>query len=159
MVLLHENEKEIFGDIPERVLDIVESVNRPSLRLAWDAANYVQVGVTPFTAAYELLKPHTVYIQVKDALLATGEVVPAGEGDGQMPRDGPGPAGRRLRRILLHGAASRLYQPVGRLLRSGPVRSRHQGFHRNPGHRRDQLRMTAPRAQGQVRRDRCRRDR
>jgi sugar phosphate isomerase/epimerase len=84
VVLLHENEKEIFGDIPERVLDIVESVNRPSLRLAWDAANYVQVGVTPFTEAYEMLKPHTVYIQVKDALLATGEVVPAGEGDGQI---------------------------------------------------------------------------
>lgn len=85
VVLLHENEKEIFGDIPERVLDIVESVNMPSLRLAWDAANYVQVGVTPFTAAYEMLKPYTVYIQVKDAILATGEVVPAGEGDGQVP--------------------------------------------------------------------------
>ena len=85
VVLLHENEKEIFGDVPERVLDIVESVNLPSLRLAWDAANYVQVGVTPFTAAYELLKPYTVYIQVKDAILATGEVVPAGQGDGQLP--------------------------------------------------------------------------
>ena len=85
VVLLHENEKEIFGDVPERVLDIVESVNMPSLRLAWDAANYVQVGVTPFTAAYELLKPYTVYIQIKDAILATGEVVPAGEGDGQVP--------------------------------------------------------------------------
>ena len=84
MVLLHENEKEIFGDIPERVLDIVESVNLPSLRLAWDAANYVQVGVSPFTSAYPILAPHTVYIQVKDALLATGEVVPAGDGDGQL---------------------------------------------------------------------------
>ena len=84
VVLLHENEKEIFGDVPERVLDIVESVDLPSLRLAWDAANYVQVGVTPFTAAYELLKPYTVYIQVKDAILATGEVVPAGQGDGQV---------------------------------------------------------------------------
>ena len=84
VVLLHENEKEIFGDIPERVLDIVESVNLPSLRLAWDAANYVQVGVTPFTSAYPILKPHTIYIQIKDAVLATGEVVPAGEGDGQI---------------------------------------------------------------------------
>ena len=50
VVLLHENEKEIFGDVPGRVLDIVQSVNLPSLKLAWDAANYVQVGVTPFTA-------------------------------------------------------------------------------------------------------------
>jgi sugar phosphate isomerase/epimerase len=83
-VLLHENEKEIFGDIPERVLDIVESVNLPSLKLAWDAANYVQVGVTPFTDAYPLLRPHTVYIQIKDAVMDTGEVVPAGQGDGQL---------------------------------------------------------------------------
>jgi len=84
VVLLHENEKEIFGDIPERVLDIVESVNLPSLKLAWDAANYVQVGVTPFTEAYQALRPHTVYIQIKDAVMATGEVVPAGDGDGQL---------------------------------------------------------------------------
>lgn len=84
VVLLHENEKEIFGDIPERVLDIVEAVNLPSLKLAWDAANYVQVGVQPFTRAFPIVRRHTVYIQIKDALLATGEVVPAGEGDGQL---------------------------------------------------------------------------
>lgn len=84
VVLLHENEKDIFGDTPERVLDIVESVNLPSLKLAWDAANYVQVGVTPFTEAYSILRPHTVYIQIKDAVMETREVVPAGEGDGQI---------------------------------------------------------------------------
>jgi sugar phosphate isomerase/epimerase len=84
IVLLHENEKDIYGDIPERVLDIVESVGSPTLRLAWDAANFVQVGVTPFTDGYAMLRPHTVYVQIKDALLATGDVVPAGEGDGQI---------------------------------------------------------------------------
>ncbi len=84
VILLHENEKEIFGDVPERVLDIVESVDSPQLKLAWDAANYVQCGVRPFTDAYARLRPHTVYIQIKDAVLATGAVVPAGEGDGQV---------------------------------------------------------------------------
>ena len=84
IVLLHENEKDIYGDVPERVLDIVESVGSPALRLAWDPANYVQVGVTPFTEAYALLRPYTDYVQIKDALSATGEVVPAGEGDGQV---------------------------------------------------------------------------
>ena len=77
IVLLHENEKDIYGDVPQRVLDIVESVGSPALRLAWDPANYVQVGVTPFTEGYALL-------QIKDALLSTGDVVPAGEGDGQV---------------------------------------------------------------------------
>ena len=84
IVLLHENEKDIYGDVPERVLDIVESVGSPALRLAWDPANFVQVGVTPFTDGYAQLRPHTVYVQIKDALLATGDVVPAGEGDGQV---------------------------------------------------------------------------
>ncbi|HEY3436553.1 MAG TPA: TIM barrel protein [Actinotalea sp.] len=84
VVLLHENEKEIFGDIPSRVHDIVTAVASPALRLAWDAANYVQCGVVPFPEGYELLRPFTDYIQIKDAVLATGEVVPAGEGDGRL---------------------------------------------------------------------------
>ncbi|MHB1491821.1 MAG: sugar phosphate isomerase/epimerase family protein [Cellulomonas sp.] len=84
VVLLHENEKEIFGDVPGRVHDIVTTVASPALRLAWDAANYVQCGVVPFPEAYDLLRPYTDYIQIKDAVLATGEVVPAGAGDGRL---------------------------------------------------------------------------
>jgi sugar phosphate isomerase/epimerase len=84
VVLLHENEKEIFGDIPRRVLDIVESVDSPALRLAWDNANFVQCGVKPFTEAWPLLGDYVDYLQVKDAVAATGEVVPAGEGDGEL---------------------------------------------------------------------------
>lgn len=84
VVLLHENEKEIFGDVPSRVHDLVTAVDSPALRLAWDAANYVQCGVVPFPEAYELLRPYTDYVQIKDAVLATGEVVPAGEGDGRI---------------------------------------------------------------------------
>src|SRR6185312_15789477 len=84
LVLLHENEKGIYGDVPERVLDVVESVGSPALRLAWDPANYVQVGVRPFTDGYAALRPYTDYVQVKDARLATGEVVAAGEGDGEV---------------------------------------------------------------------------
>ncbi|MHA6513280.1 sugar phosphate isomerase/epimerase family protein [Tessaracoccus sp. Z1128] len=85
VVLLHENEKDIFGDIPERVHDLVTAVDSPALRLAWDAANYVQVGVVPFPEAYDLLRPYTDYIQIKDARLGTGEVVVAGDGDGRLP--------------------------------------------------------------------------
>lgn len=85
VVLLHENEKGIYGDTPERCLDIVESVGSDHLRLAWDSANFVQVRVThPFDDAYALLRPHLEYLQVKDALSLSGEVTPAGEGDGQL---------------------------------------------------------------------------
>ncbi|AMM31116.1 xylose isomerase [Sinomonas atrocyanea] len=86
VVLVHENEKDIFGDVPERVLDIVESVDSPALKLAWDPANFVQCGVKPFTEGYEELRPHVVYLQVKDALASSGKVVPAGEGDGEVLR-------------------------------------------------------------------------
>ena len=84
VVLLHENEKDIYGDTPERVLDLVESVGSPALRLAWDSANFVQVGVRPFTDGYRMLRPYVDYLQVKDALAAHREVVPAGEGDGEL---------------------------------------------------------------------------
>lgn len=84
VVLLHENEKGIFGDTPERVLDIMETVDSPALRIAWDNANFVQVGVKPYTEGYAMLRPYLEYFQVKDAVAATGEVVPSGEGDGEL---------------------------------------------------------------------------
>ncbi|MGO4585233.1 sugar phosphate isomerase/epimerase family protein [Arthrobacter sp. 2RAF6] len=86
VVLLHENEKDIYGDIPERVLDIVETVASPALKVAWDAANFVQVGVKPFDDGYAKLRPHLEYLQVKDALFSNAAVVPAGEGDGDVLR-------------------------------------------------------------------------
>lgn len=84
VTLIHENEKDIFGDIPRRCLDIVESVASPALQLTWDNANFVQCGVRPFSEGYAMLSPHVVYLQVKDALAADGTVVPAGEGDGEF---------------------------------------------------------------------------
>ena len=84
VVLIHENEKDIYGDTPERVLDLMETVNSPALRAAWDNANFVQVGVKPYTDAYAMLRPHLEYLQVKDAIAGSGEVVPTGMGDGQL---------------------------------------------------------------------------
>jgi sugar phosphate isomerase/epimerase len=85
VILAHENEKEIYGDIPRRCLDIVTSVSSPKLQLAWDPANFVQVGVRPFSEGYAMLRPHVVTIQIKDALLSDGTVVVAGAGDGEVP--------------------------------------------------------------------------
>lgn len=84
LVLLHENEKHIYGDLPERVHDLITAVDSPSLRIAWDNANFVQCGVRPYTDGFELLRPYIAYLQVKDARSAEGKVVPAGEGDGEL---------------------------------------------------------------------------
>lgn len=85
VILLHENEKDIYGDTPHRVADIMQTVSSPALRVAWDSANFVQVGVAhPHDEGFELLRPHLEYLQVKDADASTGRVVPAGQGDGQV---------------------------------------------------------------------------
>jgi sugar phosphate isomerase/epimerase len=84
VVLVHENEKDIYGDIPSRIIDVIESVGSSALRVAWDSANFVQVGVRPHSDGYALLRPHLEYLQVKDAIAATGTVTPAGEGDGEV---------------------------------------------------------------------------
>jgi sugar phosphate isomerase/epimerase len=86
LIVLHENEKEIYGDVPSRCLDIVRSVGSPHLRLAWDPANFVQVGVRPYTDGYAVLRPYVEYIQIKDALAADGTVVTAGRGDAEVAR-------------------------------------------------------------------------
>jgi sugar phosphate isomerase/epimerase len=85
VTLLHENEKEIYGDIPSRCLDILAGVGSPALRAAWDAANFVQCGVSPYKEGYVSLRPFIEYVHVKDALSGSDTVVPAGEGDGQWP--------------------------------------------------------------------------
>lgn len=85
VVLVHENEKEIYGDVPSRCLDILNQVDSPALRAAWDAANFVQCGVDhPFQEGYDSLRPYVEYVHVKDALAGSGTVVPAGEGDGEI---------------------------------------------------------------------------
>jgi sugar phosphate isomerase/epimerase len=85
VTLLHENEKDIYGDVPSRCLDILAGVGSPALRAAWDAANFVQCGVSPYKEGYASLRPYVEYVHVKDALLGSDAVVPAGEGDGQWP--------------------------------------------------------------------------
>lgn len=85
VALLHENEKHIYGDVPERCADIVTSLGSDHLRLVWDPANFVQCGVRPFTDAYGMLRPYVTYVHVKDTLLVDGTVLPAGQGDGEVP--------------------------------------------------------------------------
>lgn len=83
--LVHENEKGIVGDTPARCQAILQAVNSPALRCAWDPANFVQVGVErPLDQGWAGLKPYLSYVHIKDAVLADGHVVPAGQGDGQV---------------------------------------------------------------------------
>ncbi len=84
VVLLHENEKEIYGDNAQRCLDILEHRLNENLACAFDPANFVQCGVKPYEEAFPLLQPYIRYVHIKDALFAGGTVVPAGQGDGAL---------------------------------------------------------------------------
>ncbi len=80
VTLYHENEKDIYGDIAERVSDLLDNVK--GLASAYDPANYVQVGES--VENMKKMVKRAGYYHIKDAL-RTGELVPAGEGDGQIP--------------------------------------------------------------------------
>lgn len=85
IVLAHENEKGIYGDTAERCLDLIESINVSYVRAVFDPANFIQCDEQTYPKAYNLLKPYICYMHIKDALYGSGEVVPAGYGDGMLP--------------------------------------------------------------------------
>ena len=79
--LVHENEKGIYGDIAERNADVLNVF--PDLGFAFDPANFIQCGVNTLEA-YELLHGRITYMHIKDAIMADGAVVSAGNGDGNV---------------------------------------------------------------------------
>ncbi|MBD5459836.1 MAG: sugar phosphate isomerase/epimerase [Lachnospiraceae bacterium] len=83
VVLLHENEKGIYGDTAERCLDLMRNFYGEHYKCTFDFANFVQCGQDTLDA-YEMLRPYISYVHVKDARRDTGTVTPAGEGDGQV---------------------------------------------------------------------------
>lgn len=84
LILLHENEKGIYGDTAPRCLDLMKEFFGPNFSATFDFANFLQCGQDTLEA-YEMLKPYIVYLHIKDAIQATGEIVTAGRGDGQIP--------------------------------------------------------------------------
>ena len=84
VIFVHENESHIYGDIGERCQDLLDTIQSSSLKAAFDPANFVQCHVKPMSEAYPLLKDHIAYIHIKDAIMGSGKVVPAGHGDGEV---------------------------------------------------------------------------
>lgn len=83
VILLHENEKDIYGDTMERCSDLMENLGCDNFKAVLDPANFVQSGVDT-KAAYEKLKGFIEYMHIKDALSDGGRVVPSGFGDGEV---------------------------------------------------------------------------
>ncbi|HUW58607.1 MAG TPA: sugar phosphate isomerase/epimerase family protein [Planctomycetota bacterium] len=85
VVCCHENEGRIYGEGPKECLELIREFDSPHLRNIFDPANYVVAGYHPFDDCWGLLKDVTEYFHIKDTVMSTKEMVPAGEGDGQIP--------------------------------------------------------------------------
>ena len=81
LYLCHENEKEIFGDTHVRVIELLNAVK--GLRFVYDPANFLQVGDAA-DDTLNALHSRADYFHIKDVVAATGELVPAGHGDGKI---------------------------------------------------------------------------
>src|SRR5579863_329530 len=84
VTLLHENEKDIYGDSIAHCVDLMQSCEDEHFRVAFDPANFIQCGQVPYPDAYEALLPWLAYVHVKDAL-PDGSVVAAGGGVSHWP--------------------------------------------------------------------------
>lgn len=83
VTLVHENEKDIYGERGPACLDLLKTINSPKLRAAFDFANFIQAGDDPMEN-WKLLKPYVVHFHIKDCTKQGKKVVPAGQGDGSV---------------------------------------------------------------------------
>ncbi|MDL2301919.1 sugar phosphate isomerase/epimerase [Lachnospiraceae bacterium OttesenSCG-928-D06] len=83
VILLHENEKGIYGDSAERCKELFDAFYGPHFKGVFDFANFVECQEET-QKAYELLKDFIVYIHIKDARMEEKKVVPPGDGDGKL---------------------------------------------------------------------------
>lgn len=85
VILIHENEKDIYGDTADRCKIILDELASPNFKAAFDFANFVQCGEDT-ARCWELLKEQVVYIHIKDAVAGNNENVVCGTGDGKIPQ-------------------------------------------------------------------------
>lgn len=82
VVLCHENEAKIYGDVPSRCREIYDAFGG-DIKTVFDMGNYVLEGVDPYPTAYELLRDSIAYFHIKDAL-SEGAIVPPGKGEAKI---------------------------------------------------------------------------
>lgn len=83
VVMIHENEKDIYGDVKERCKIILDALGSPHFKAVFDFANFVQCGEDTMEC-WELLHDHVAYIHIKDAVTTDKENVLCGTGEGKI---------------------------------------------------------------------------
>jgi len=68
LIMVHENESDIYGATAERCVDIVETINSDKLRLAYDGGNFVY-GISCLNnveTCWPLMKRYVEHVHIKD---------------------------------------------------------------------------------------------
>ncbi len=85
--LVHENEHGIYGDSPERVRDLLDTVTAQvgtrTFAGVYDPANYVFCGYDPWRG-WELTRDYTRHFHIKDWVAGQVHGCPAGQGQGRI---------------------------------------------------------------------------
>jgi sugar phosphate isomerase/epimerase len=81
-----ENEKGTFADTGSHTLDLHRSINSEAMKAVFDFSNFVQCGERPYAENWPELRPYLGYFHVKDSVLENVQIVPAGQGDGDIAR-------------------------------------------------------------------------
>ena len=108
--LYHENEHNIYGDDPKRVVDLLDNLPGPHFQAVYDAANYVFCGYDPWQG-WEMT-PRTNRSSAHQGLDRGSAARGAGRrGAGPMAEGAGRRRGTRLRRLCHPGAAPARRRP------------------------------------------------
>lgn len=84
LVLLHENERGMYGNTPERCRELLDTMNCSDVKAAFDPANFLTCGEEAYPKSFDMLKDHIAYVHIKDGRLYQRGALPAGEGEGKI---------------------------------------------------------------------------
>lgn len=91
VVMVHENEANIYGHSAANCVDMAREMNSPQFRLAYDPANFVftEQITNNIDTCWPLMKPYVVHIHIKDWKVGGKDI-------GSMPGEGDGQIGKLL---------------------------------------------------------------
>jgi 3-dehydroshikimate dehydratase len=86
IVMVHENEANIYGHSAENCVDLVRTINSPRLRLAYDPGNFVcgEGIVDNIESCWPKMKPYVIHVHIKDWRLGADVGSIPGQGDGRI---------------------------------------------------------------------------
>ncbi len=85
IILLNENEFDVYCDTAARCKDIHDTIPSSKFRLNFDPGNFVLSDQDPINDCWNILYKLVEYCHIKDAVFESSEIVVPGKGDGRIP--------------------------------------------------------------------------